>query len=133
MEEIHLTKKDFKIDWFSGTGPGGQNRNKTQNCCRITHIETGLRAQSTKHRDRVANQKDAFEKLAKLVIAHYSDPPEGRRKNDEVIRNYHGVRNEVLDKASRVRMSYKEIVEDGDIGPMIEARAKAVRTETDER
>lgn len=30
MQELHLTKKDFKIDWFSGQGAGGQHRNKHQ-------------------------------------------------------------------------------------------------------
>lgn len=33
---------DFKIEWYSGTGAGGQHRNKHQNSCRITHIQTGL-------------------------------------------------------------------------------------------
>ena len=32
---------DFKIEWYSGTGAGGQHRNKHQNSCRITHIPTG--------------------------------------------------------------------------------------------
>ena len=127
LPELHLTKKDFDVDWFSGTGAGGQYRNKHMNCCRITHIATGLRATGQSQRDRPGNQKEAFNKLARLVIAHYSEPPEGRRDTNEVIRNYHGVRNEVLDKASRVRMTYKEIVEDGEIGPMIDARAQAVR------
>ena len=43
MDEIHLTKKDFKIEWFSGQGAGGQHRNKHQNCCRIVHLESGLK------------------------------------------------------------------------------------------
>lgn len=33
---------DFSISWFSGTGAGGQHRNKHQNSCRITHLPTGL-------------------------------------------------------------------------------------------
>lgn len=124
--EIHFSKKDFKIDWFSGTGGGGQYRNKHQNCCRITHIETGLRAQETRHRDRPANQKSAFGKLAKLLIAHFRTPDVVRRTFAETIRSYHKERNEVLDKASRLRMPYSVVVEGRDIGPMIEARKSAV-------
>lgn len=127
LPEIHLTKKDFDVDWFSGTGGGGQYRNKHMNCCRITHIATGLRATGQSHRDRPSNQREAFDKLARLVIAHYSVPEEGRRTTNEVIRNYHAERNEVLDKASRERMPYKDCVDGRDIGPMIEARAKAMR------
>lgn len=39
---VEFNPKDFKIEWYSGTGAGGQHRNKHQNSCRITHIETGL-------------------------------------------------------------------------------------------
>jgi peptide chain release factor 1 len=34
-------ESDFKIEWYSGTGAGGQHRNKHQNSCRITYIPTG--------------------------------------------------------------------------------------------
>lgn len=121
MKELHLTKKDFKLEWFSGTGAGGQHRNKHKNCCRITHIETGLRAQGVDSRERTSNQKVAFQRLAKLILAHYSVDREPLITN-EVIRNYHGARNEVLDKASRLKMSYKEVVNKNNIAPMIEAR-----------
>jgi protein subunit release factor B len=126
MKELHLTKKDFKLEWFSGTGKGGQHRNKHQNCCRITHIETGLKTQGTGHRERVANQRVAFERLAKLVIAYYYVDEKIRRKYDETIRNYHGVRNEVHDKASGLKQPYKYVVQDNHIEAMIEARSKSM-------
>jgi peptide chain release factor 1 len=41
-----LNPKDLKIEWYSGTGAGGQYRNKHQNSCRITHLPTGTIAKS---------------------------------------------------------------------------------------
>lgn len=40
-KEITFNERDFKIEWYSGTGAGGQHRNKHQNSCRLTHLETG--------------------------------------------------------------------------------------------
>jgi hypothetical protein len=59
-----LTRKDFVVEWFSGHGPGGQNRNKCQNCCRIKHPASGAVATGQEQRDRVQNQKAAFRRLA---------------------------------------------------------------------
>lgn len=65
MKELlfSITKKDFEVTWFSGTGAGGQYRNKHQNCCRIKHIETGIIGTGQSNRDRVSNQKEAFNSL----------------------------------------------------------------------
>lgn len=38
---LELHDKDLKIEWFSGTGCGGQHRNKHQNSARVTHLPTG--------------------------------------------------------------------------------------------
>lgn len=37
----NIDKIDLRIEWYSGTGAGGQFRNKHQNSCRITHIPSG--------------------------------------------------------------------------------------------
>ena len=37
-----IPDKQLKIEWYSGTGAGGQHRNKHQNSCRMTHIPTGI-------------------------------------------------------------------------------------------
>lgn len=119
MSEIHLTKKDFKISWYSGSGAGGQHRNKHQNCCRITHVDSGLSAIGTGSKERTANQKEAFTALAKRVVAHLT-PNRKHITNMSVIRNYNESRNEVHDKASGLKMPFKTVM--NDIGPMIEAR-----------
>ena len=126
MEELHLSRKDFEIVWFSGQGPGGQHRNRHSNCCRITHKETGLTAQCTAHKERSANRREAFEVVAARILDHYQNAePKERRRGGEVIRTYHGVRNEVIDRASGLRASYRAVVVDANLGEMIEARRQA--------
>lgn len=121
------TKKDFRVDWFSGQGAGGQKRNKTQNCCRITHIPSGLVAVGQEHRTRPPNQRDAFERLAAMLVDHYNlnEPPE-RVISEETIRTYHEPRNTVKDHASGFTQEYKTVVKDGNIADMVEARKTAI-------
>lgn len=38
---VEFNDRDFRVEWYSGTGAGGQHRNKHQNSCRITHVATG--------------------------------------------------------------------------------------------
>ncbi len=45
-DSVDVTKNDLKIEWYSGTGAGGQFRNKHQNSCRITHLPTGIIAKA---------------------------------------------------------------------------------------
>lgn len=128
MKELHLTKKDFRIEWYSGTGPGGQNRNKVQACCRITHPESGLTVNGTESRSRVENQRTAFTKLARMVIEWYRQQDDDKRPeiSHETVRNYHAERNEVHDKASGLKQSYKEVVSAGELGSMIDARRRTL-------
>jgi protein subunit release factor A len=125
MKELHLTKKDFKLEWYSGEGSGGQHRNKHENCCRITHSATGISAVGTASKSRVTNQRDAFSHLAARLLDHYGDGPKPRGKDGGRVRTYHAERNEVLDHASQLSMRYSDVVGKGNIGPMIEARRKA--------
>jgi protein subunit release factor A len=60
-----ITKKDLNIDYFSGTGGGGQHRNKHQNCVRMYHKESGVRSTGQSSKERKSNLKEAFNSLVK--------------------------------------------------------------------
>lgn len=111
------TKKDFKLEWFSGTGAGGQHRNKTQNCCRITHIESGLTATGQNSRSRVDNQREAFTALSRKLIALYYNSENARNHSDTIVRTYHFERNDVTDG---VVHSTTDSAMDGKIDPFLE-------------
>jgi peptide chain release factor 1 len=59
-------KDDFKIEWFSGSGAGGQHRNRHLNCSRIWHVPTGLK-QERQGRSREANYRDAMAALIAML------------------------------------------------------------------
>jgi peptide chain release factor 1 len=83
-QEISLNKlferrsdDDFKIEWFSGTGKGGQHRNKHQNSCRVIHIPTGLK-QERQGRHREVNLRDAKQALIDMLDEKLSTEKYGK-------------------------------------------------------
>lgn len=48
-----LSRKDFRIDFYRGRGKGGQKKNKTENCCRMTHLESGAVGKSEEGRSKL--------------------------------------------------------------------------------
>jgi peptide chain release factor 1 len=62
-----VDEKYFKIEWFSGTGAGGQFRNKHQNSCRVIHIPTGI-SESRQSRSRDSNRISAMAAVKKTLI-----------------------------------------------------------------
>ena len=60
-----VSKKDFDLHWFSGTGAGGQGRNKLQNSLRLLHRASGAQSTGQSSKSRKANQKEAFNGILK--------------------------------------------------------------------
>ncbi len=61
---------DFVIEWFSGTGAGGQHRNKHQNSCRIVHAPSGLTS-IAQCRSRIDSEQQARSALIERLDEHY--------------------------------------------------------------
>jgi peptide chain release factor 1 len=66
--DVEIDHKDLEISWFSGSGAGGQHRNKHQNCCRITHKPSGFMVTGQSYRNRPSNQKEAMKNLEQLLL-----------------------------------------------------------------
>jgi ribosome-associated protein len=52
-----------RLEVFTGGGPGGQHRNKTQNAVRLLHEPSGVIVTATERRSLEANRQAAFERL----------------------------------------------------------------------
>ena len=59
-------ESDFRTEWFSGTGCGGQHKNKHQNSCRVIHIPSGI-TESAQTRSRQNSYKLAKDALLKKL------------------------------------------------------------------
>jgi protein subunit release factor B len=60
-----VSKNDFDIEFFRGSGPGGQNRNKVSTCVRLTHRESGVVTLGVEERMQHQNKMIAFNKMIK--------------------------------------------------------------------
>jgi protein subunit release factor A len=58
-----VTRKDLDITFFSGSGAGGQYRNKHQNCVRIKHRDSGVIVTGQEERSKEQNLRNAFKRL----------------------------------------------------------------------
>ena len=58
-----VTKKDLEITYYSGTGAGGQHRNRHMNSVRIQHPESGTLVTCGDHKSKERNTRQAFKQL----------------------------------------------------------------------
>lgn len=66
IPKFDCKESDLNINWFSGTGSGGQHRNKHMNSCRITHIPTGL-VTTSQCRSRQNSYQEALDEMKKRL------------------------------------------------------------------
>lgn len=114
------------MEWYSGTGSGGQHRNKHQNSVRLTHIPTGcVRTAQTRSRENSYNEalSALIEELNQYVtlgnrhaVSIERLSQRGNGSNSNVIRTYcfqHGfVKNDTGDKISidQFRKGYLDLL-----------------------
>lgn len=124
---MKVTDDQFRFEWFSGTGKGGQHRNKHQNCCRCIHEPTGITANGTSSRSREDNKRVALMVCKSRVAFHFHKDTDRFQAGTERIRTYHECDNRVVDHASGLTDTYQNVMIKGNVEDVILARAKAIR------
>lgn len=62
-------EQDIRIDYFRGSGPGGQHRNTSETGVRIIHLPTGMVVTATESRSRHQNLQKAMLRLEEKLAA----------------------------------------------------------------
>ena len=118
-----LNKDSVRIEWFSGTGSGGQHRNKCQNSCRVIHKETGL-VETRQGRSRDANFKHALEalrvRLDNMLNENASANVNAQRRGQigqglrgDKIRTYRAQHDDVINHLNGKTCRYKSLMRGG--------------------
>jgi peptide chain release factor 2 len=77
--EVDLDEGDLRVDTYRASGAGGQHVNKTDSAVRVTHVPTGLVAQSQNERSQAQNKATALKLLRARLLAE-----EERRRAEEL-------------------------------------------------
>ena len=117
---VDIPERDLRIEWYSGTGAGGQHRNKHQNSCRITHLPTGIVATAqTRSRQNSLDQAKStiFLMVDNLVKSVYNKDLASDRKQQvgsgmrgDKIRTYRFQDDVVKDHLTNKTASVKKVL-----------------------
>jgi peptide chain release factor 1 len=115
-----IKESDLRIEWYSGTGAGGQHRNKHQNSARVTHIPTGIvataqcRSRQNSQGEAVANIQQRVDSLLKESynkdLANNRKQQVGSGMRGDKIRTYRFQDDTVKDHVSDKTASVKKVL-----------------------
>lgn len=131
-DEVELDPEEIRVDIYCASGPGGQGVNTTYSAVRVTHLPTGLVAQSQDERSQHRN-KDIAMRVLKARIQDQRKKEEEERKGNirrskigsgdrsERIRTYNFPQNRLTDHRINLTLYSLDRVIEGEIDELVAA------------
>lgn len=142
--EIEIHENDIRVDTFNSSGPGGQSVNTTKSAVRLTHIPTGIVAQSQDGKSQNSNKELAMRVLKARIYDKFLQ--EEREKYDserkskvgtgdrsERIRTYNFPQSRVTDHRIGLTLHKLEQVLAGELDEFINELTVAAQAEMMEK
>ena len=129
-DDIEIPADELRIDIFCSSGPGGQSVNTTYSAVRMTHLPTGLVAQSQDERSQHRNKDKALAVLkARLLDKKRREEAErvgktrrtliGSGDRSERVRTYNFPQNRVSDHRINLTLYSLDRVMEGNLDAII--------------
>ena len=119
---MEIPKKDLKIEFLRGKGPGGQHKNKTDSMVRVTHKPTGV-VVTVDGRCQHSNRRKAMKELVARLRQRKADRLKAAKKacrdwaihNTPTIRTYNYKSGVVRDHRTKKTAPLKEVMDKGNL------------------
>ncbi|MCZ6646505.1 MAG: peptide chain release factor 1 [SAR324 cluster bacterium] len=138
--EVEINSSDLRIDVFRSSGPGGQSVNTTDSAVRITHLPTGVVAQSQDEKSQHKNKAKAMKVLSARIyeqarLEQTRQQAEQRRTmvgtgdRSERIRTYNFPQGRITDHRIGLTLYKLNQVLQGELDELVDALLDRERTE----